>query len=77
MLNGDNIFLSMVIVRIKPDQCLAQWLIHRKYFIKRQPYRHRKRDAIFVFIFSVFSNVLKCICVISEMGKKCYIGQKG
>ena len=67
----------MAVVRIKPDQCLAQWLIHRKYFIKRQPYRHRKRDVIFVFIFSVFSNVLKCTCVISEMEKKCYIGQKG
>lgn len=31
-------------------------------------------DAIFVFIFTLFSNVLKCKCTIFQVGNKCYIG---
>lgn len=33
--------------------------------------------VIFVFIFLVFFNVLKCICINFEMGNKYYIGAKG
>ena len=45
---------------------------------------HRKRpegrimgNATFVFTFSLFSDVLKCTCTISEMGNEYSVGAKG